>query len=308
MLRVNSNFHYTIDRSSPLASGGTSKLYKCQDAIGIRSVCKVMPKTESTQRKYFNEVACLRSLSFSPKVIQLYDFIETDSEYVLMMEWCRGGAVKDFTKMYGDVYTENTVASIIRGVLRGLVHIHQAGIIHADIKPGNVLFTDTSNNAEVKICDFGSAIRLETDDTGMCSTLMSATPWFMSPESLRSIMYSKSDVWSVGVMTYQLLIGYMPFDDFQTYPRINVIWQKILNKDPLWCSPQWDAVSSESKDFVKSCLSKNVHERPSAMECLQHPWLEKTNCDDRFTGVPLDMPYGCTIPSMTARTWEVPMI
>ena len=300
---IDSKLRYAIDRSAPLASGGTSKLYKCQDTIGIRGVCKIMPKSESMRRKFLNEVACLHSLSFSPKVVQLYDSMETDDEYALIMEWCRGGAVRDFTGRYGDIYSENTVASIMRGVMRGLVHVHGVGIVHADIKPGNVLFTDTSDNAEVKLADFGSAMRL--DQVSDSLTFISGTPWYMSPEALRSVVYPTSDVWGAGVMAYQLLTGRMPFDDVMALPRVNVIWQKILNAEPSWSGSQWEAVSAEAKDFVMRCLAKDSQDRPSAMECLAHSWLEQTNCEDRFTGVPLVMPEGCTIPSMSARTWEV---
>jgi len=157
---------YIIDRSAPIASGGTSKLYKCQDAIGIRGVCKVMPKIDGMRRKFENEAACLRSLSFSPKIVQLYDAVEAESEYVLVMEWCRGGAVRNYIGG-GGIYSANTVASIMRGVLRALVHIHSVGIVHMDVKPFNVLFTDTSDNAEVKLADFGSAVRVDGNhDTG----------------------------------------------------------------------------------------------------------------------------------------------
>ena len=299
------NYSYIIDRSVPLASGGTSLLYKCQDAIGIRGVCKVMKKTEATRRKFENEVACLRALSFSPKVVQLYDAVEAEDEYVLVMEWCRGGAVRDY--IHGDAYSVNTVASILRGVLRGLVHIHQTGVVHADVKPGNVLFTDTSDNAEVKLADFGSAVWMgRREENGN----ITGTPWYMSPESLRSEVTPAADVWSVGVMAYQLLTGRMPFDDVgEVAPRVSYIWRKIMLEEPLWTGPRWEAISSEALDFVRICLTKDPSARPSAMECLAHPWLVKTGCDDRFTGTPLVMPNDCKnydeCSFMNAQTWEV---
>lgn len=297
---------YIIDRSAPIASGGTSKLYKCQDAIGIRGVCKVMPKIDGMRRKFENEAACLRSLSFSPKIVQLYDAVEAESEYVLVMEWCRGGAVRNYIGG-GGIYSANTVASIMRGVLRALVHIHSVGIVHMDVKPFNVLFTDTSDNAEVKLADFGSAVRSDGNhDTGT----VAGTPWYMSPESLRSEITSKTDVWSAGVMTYQLLTGRMPFDDIgEGTPRVSHIWRKIILEEPTWTGPRWESISTEARDFVRLCLAKDASARPTAMECLAHPWLEKTGCDDRFTGTPLVMPNDCKAYDessfMFARTWEL---
>jgi len=317
---------YIIDRSTPLASGGTSKIYRCQDAIGIRGVCKVMPKVNDGARcKYENEVACLRTLSFSPKVVQLYDAVEAESEYVLVMEWCRGGAVRDYIgggRYVGvgtgtGIYSVNTVASIMRGVMRGLVHIHSMGIVHMDIKPCNVLFTDTSDDAEVKLADFGSAMRMDSRagaDAGADTTnTIAGTPWYMSPESLRSEITPKSDVWSAGVMAYQLLTGRMPFDDVgEAAPRVAHIWRKIILEEPLWTGPRWEAVSSAARDFVRLCMTKEPGARPTAMECLAHPWLEKTGCGDRFTGTPLVMPQDCKnfecsgeSSFMYARTWEL---
>ena len=319
---------YIIDRSAPIASGGTSRIYKCQDAIGIRGVCKVMSRaTDGARRKFENEAACLRSLSFSPKVVQLYDAVEADTEYVIVMEWCRGGAVRDYIGGVGGgvgvgtgMYSVNTIASIMRGVMRGLVHIHSAGIVHMDIKPCNVLFTDTSDNAEVKLADFGSAVRMACRADNMHvvqsntnSNTIAGTPWYMSPESLRSEITPKSDVWSAGVMAYQLLTGRMPFDDVgETAPRVAHIWRKIILEEPLWTGPRWEAVSSEARDFVRLCMTKEPGVRPTAMECLTHPWLEKTGCADRFTGTPLVMPqdcknFECSSESsfMYARTWEL---
>ena len=288
---------YTIDRSSSIATGGTAKLYRCQDAIGIRGVCKVLPRTPPMHRKFVNEVACLKLLSFSPKVVQLFNAIETEGEYILVMEWCRGGAVRDYAYLHGDMYSVNTVASILRGVLRGLVHVHSAGIIHLDIKPGNVLFTDTSENAEVKLADFGSAV---IDKMSEETSNIAGTPWYMSPELLQSVITPKNDIWSVGVMAYQLLTGHMPFDDKgdgNGGARVSRIWNKIMLHEPIWDGPRWEAIPTEAYDFVRLCLTKDLNARPTAVECLAHPWLVKTNCDDRFSGTSL------VIPSDYAKSW-----
>jgi len=293
---------YIIDRSQPLSAGGTGRLYRCQDAIGIRGVCKVMPKSLANQRKFEKEIMCLRRLSFSPKVVQLYDAVETDDEFALVLEWCRGGAVRDYTNAYGDIYSVNTVASILRGVLRGLVHVHGAGIVHLDIKPGNVLFTDTSETAEVKLADFGSAVLWKEEEMNT----ISGTPWYMSPELLRSVITPKSDIWSVGVMAYQLLTGQMPFDDVgEATPRVAYIWKKIILSEPTWTGPRWEGIPSEAREFVRACLTKEADARPSAVDCLSHTWLSQTVCEDRFTGTPLVMPADHLDDTsfMHAHTW-----
>lgn len=299
---------YPFERGATIGKGGTSRIYRCQDTIGIRGVCKVMPKAMVTRQKVQQEIMCLRDLAFSPKVVNLFDAMESQDEYVMIMEWCRGGAVNDYTSNY-ELYSENTVASILRGVLRGLAHVHRAGIIHRDIKPGNVLFTDLGEDAEVKIADFGSAVRFFTPHGTVEATDLVGTPWYMAPETLRSQLSTKSDIWSAGVMAYQLLTGFMPFDDRinRGSPSIQEIWNNILLHDPKWVGKRWEPISNEAKDFCQWCLSRELSARPTAEEALTHPWLTMTNCSDRFGGMPLQLKRFRYENSslMHANTWNI---
>lgn len=280
---------YTLERGLILGTGGSSNIYRCRDMIGIRSACKVIPKSKLSNEKFKKEVACMKDLAFSPKVVQLYDVFETDEEYYIVMEWCRGGAIRDYTSNH-ILYSENTVSSFVRGCLRGLYHIHGSGIIHRDIKPGNILLSDMSCDAEVKIADFGSAVRMTISNQLVETADTVGTPWYMSPESITYKSHPKSDIWSLGVMTYQLLTGYMPFDDFTSVPpRLSQICNSIFNDDPKWTGKRWENISEEARDFIKQCLKKDWQNRPYADELLMHSWLQKTNCEDRFTGNPIEL-------------------
>lgn len=269
-----------------LGDGGYSSVHRCTDTVGIRYICKVLPKEKNKRGRVQTEVQILRMLSFSTKVPRIIDALEDDAAFYIIQEWCRGGPVQDYVSVY-DKYSENTVASIVRGVLRGLHHIHEAGVIHRDIKASNILLADKSEDAEVKICDFGSAVLFDFDEVE--TTDLNGTPWFMSPESLSHKITPKSDVWSLGVMTYQLLTGRMPFNDWQNprSPSVALVWRSILNEEPDWSSKYWGKVSPNAKSFVQACLSKSVKDRPSVLECLAHPWLAGSECTDRFKGTPL---------------------
>lgn len=112
------------------------------------------------------------------------------------------------------------------------------------------------------------------------------TPLFMAPETLSHKYCCGSDIWSLGVMTYQLLCGRMPFTDRDDpmNPALSKIWFSILHLEPQFNSKAWMNISDEAKDFVSACLVKNHKERVTLSQCLEHAWLTKTDCDDRFIG------------------------
>lgn len=271
---------YTLHQK--IGEGGYSTVRKCTDRIGIRYACKVLTKDQNKRQRVTHEVQMMKLLTGSPKLIQFVDAGEDDTSFYIVQEWCRGGSVQDYIQTHRN-YGENTVASIVRGTLRGLYHMHEKGVIHADIKCGNIFLADTSDDADVKIGDFGTAILSEKSKLVEVSKLV-GTPVYMAPENLRFQYHPTSDIWSLGVVTYQLLCGVTPFDA----PYISQIWNQIFEKEPSMHGPNWDGVSADAKDFVASCLKKEWKERPQdAIECLTHPWLTRTDCSDRFRGTPL---------------------
>ena len=98
----------------------------------------------------------------------------------------------------------------------------------------------------------------------------------MAPEVLSSQTYPSSDLWSAGVMAYQLLSGFLPFDDHRnpSAPALSLIWTGILTEEPSFRRSAWAEVSAEAKDFVSKLLLKDPAKRPTAKEALKHPWLQ----------------------------------
>lgn len=273
---------------SKIASGSKSSVYRCIDDIGIRYACKKMPKTLNKRYNVQNEIDTMRKLSYSTRVVKLVDVVEDTDNFFIIQELCRGGTIRDYLG-HQPSYGEKTIASIIRGVLRSLYHIHYMNILHRDIKPENVLLTDNSADAVVKICDMGLSIFNKFTDDRLSTAKMAGTPLYMSPESLQQEYGTKSDIWSVGVMTYNLLSGQFPFNDKDNHsqPSVHKIWYAILNEDPLMTSSRWDNVSVEAKDFVYWLLQKSHVDRPTIKEALNHSWLLQSDCEDRFIGPPL---------------------
>lgn len=279
--------HYALHHK--LGEGGYASVYKCTDSIGIRYACKILPKNKNKRYRVENEINAMKQMSFSCKVVKFVDAGENDENYYIIQELCRGGTVKDYlTKHTPDKFGENTVASFVRGALRGLHHMHTAGIIHRDIKASNILLDDTSEDANVKLGDMGTALVIDCEPSTPLDNI--GTPWFMAPENLSCEWKPASDIWSVGVFAYQLLSGVMPFNDFNNpyNPRLVAIWRSILLDEPHFNNRKWQDVSPEAQEFVRLCLNKNYRARPSAAECLSHDWLTKTDVHDRFKGKSLE--------------------
>ena len=271
-----------------LAEGGYSSVFKCTDHIGIRYACKVLPKNNNKRPRVSQEITVMEKLKFSPKIVSLVEAYEDIDAYYIVQEWCRGGSVQQYVQSHPS-YGENTVASILRGALRGLVHMHENNIVHRDIKAGNIMLGDTGEDANVKIGDMGTAIIMPTDDDVVTVDELVGTIWFMSPENLSHVYHKTSDVWSVGVLAYQLLTGMMPFNDNDNpiSPNMLTICKQIIINEPKMHGHRWLGISDDAKDFVLACLQKDHTKRPSAIHCLAHPWLTKTDCADRFKGTPL---------------------
>jgi serine/threonine protein kinase len=240
------------------------------------------------RRAVSREVKVMETLKFSPKIVTFVDAFEDDESFYIVQEWCRGGSVQQYVQTH-PLYGENTVASIMRGALRGLIHMHENNIVHRDIKSGNIMLGDASEDANVKLGDFGTSMFLPRGSETLAVDELVGTVWFMSPESLSHTYVKASDVWSIGVLAYQLLTGVMPFDDLSNpvAPNVLAVCRAILETEPKMTGSRWNGISDDAKSFVSMCLKKDHSRRPTAYECLMHPWLTQTDCSDRFKGVPL---------------------
>lgn len=279
---------YTLHEK--VGTGGYADVYKAVDGVGIGYACKVLPKSKNKRVRVQKEVEVFKHLSkVSTRVPRFIEACEDEDAFYIIQEYCRGGSVKEYLSCKQDEYAENTVASIIRGVLRSLHKMHTCGVIHGDVKPANILLTDKSEDAEIRITDFGTSMWCDLDLVE--TPHLVGTPWFMAPESLGQKYCTRSDVWSVGVLTFQLLCGKLPYNDRNNpyEPTLPAVWHSILNDDVIlkMKGRRWEAVSNLAKDFVRDVLQKEYVYRPTAEEALRHEWLTSTECADRFKGTPL---------------------
>ena len=190
-----------------------------------------------------NELSILGEKSH-PNIIRIVELIEDQDNYYIVSEVVKGGELfKRLMKMQS--FTEKQAADIIVQVMLGLNYMHLQCITHRDMKPENILLvSDDPNNFTIKIADLGFAQKFDKE-TGL--DLVLGTPLYMAPELVKHEKYSeKVDVWSLGVITYQLLSGQTPFDG-RNIKKINF---NICNKDLTFGSPSWKKISEHAKDFI----------------------------------------------------------
>ena len=286
-----------------IARGGNGVVFLVMDRTtgqewAMKSIPKVLPRdgsvSVSDQKRMDHanairrEVDVLRRLRGCLNVASMEDVYENDTHVHIVMEYCSGG---ELVHRIGEAhYSERTVASYMRAVLRTLAQCHANGILHRDIKPGNFLLASRDEEARLKAVDFGLAVFNDDMKKPRTDLGLEGTPWFMAPETLQSEVYASSDIWAAGVMAYQLLTGKFPFDDKmnQVNPSLTNIWKSILMDEVKMTGSRWEGISEEAKDFVKMLLQKDQSKRPTAKEALKHPWLQGT-IKDRNKGSQLSL-------------------
>jgi len=186
----------------------------------------------------------------------------------MVMEVCSGGELFDRI-VEKEHYTEDEARKCILAVCQGIQYIHEQHIAHRDLKPENLLYSDPSDNATIKIADFGLAKLL--DDNTLMHTAC-GTPGYVAPEILEGRAYGiEVDMWSLGVISYILLCGFPPFYDENNA----ALFRQIKSGRYDYPSPFWDEVSDQAKALIDSMLVLDPKRRATAQDVLDHPWVSE---------------------------------
>ncbi|XP_012692686.2 serine/threonine-protein kinase 17B [Clupea harengus] len=213
-----------------------------------------------------HEMAVLEVARNNPRVVNLHVAYETDHDIVLLMEYAAGGEIFDHC-VSDELLPESQITRLIRQTLEGVHHLHQCGVVHLDLKPQNILLTNLSPLGDIKLVDFGLARRLGT--AGELREIL-GTPEYVAPEILNyEPITTATDLWSVGVIAYMLVTGESPFagdnkqETFLNVSQVNVDFSRET----------FSLVSELAVDFIRKLLVKVPEDRPSAADCMTHPWL-----------------------------------
>jgi len=205
-----------------------------------------------------------------PNIIKLYDIHENEENIYLIMEYCQGSDLFTYIEKRGYKLNEKRACEIIHKLCAAVYYLHSYGIVHRDLKPENIIMTDNTDNADIRLLDFGLSKIL--GPTEKCSEPF-GTISYVAPEVLKQKYYGREvDIWSIGIITYLLLCGCLPFDDEKSEKEI----ARQTIEDPVPYYPKlWKKLSEEAKSFVEGCLKKNPDERMNIKDALEHEWIQK---------------------------------
>jgi mitogen-activated protein kinase kinase 1 len=220
--------------------------------------------TRQVLERELHQIAAIRH----PNVVTSYDAFFREGKLLIVLEYMDCGTITTVIKKLGGGMPEDKVSYITRQLFAGLAHLHSYGVVHRDIKPGNILL---NRKGEVKISDFGVAANVSINQ--LHHTAVGSTP-YMSPERLQSQPYSfSSDIWSAGLVVAECAMGEYPF--FEVKTKFFELCQKIVFQKASidWQRIQGRTFSPEIQDFVNQCLQP-ASARPTPETLLMHPFLQ----------------------------------
>uniref|UniRef100_A0AAQ5XDY0 non-specific serine/threonine protein kinase n=1 Tax=Amphiprion ocellaris TaxID=80972 RepID=A0AAQ5XDY0_AMPOC len=241
---------------------------RCDQRGSKRTVAaKHVNKKLLRREQVLQEIRLLQTLDH-PNLVKLLDTYETANSYVLVLELADQGRFLDYIVSWGNL-TEEKVALYLRDILEALHYLHSWRIAHLDLKPENIMVEHASSQPVIKLTDFGDAVQLSPPSSYIHPLL--GSPEFSAPELVLGQPASlMSDLWSLGVVTYVVLSGASPFLD----ESLEETCLNICRLDFSFPEDYFQGVSPAAKDFVGLLLQGEPERRPSAVSCLQEPWLQ----------------------------------
>lgn len=201
-----------------------------------------------------------------PNICRLLEVYEEPGCIRLVLERMKGSDLFEHLTKRGR-YLESDAVGLMRQICGAIAYCHRQGVCHRDVKLENFCLEDQSQDARVKMIDFGLSEAFgPMPMTDACGTL-----YYVAPEVLKSRYDEKCDMWSLGVLAYILLSGQPPFQGKDDRETVKLIKSGQVLFPPM----RWRHVSTNGRNFIESLLKVNPQERMSAEQALAHPWLTK---------------------------------
>ncbi|XP_057699815.1 maternal embryonic leucine zipper kinase isoform X2 [Corythoichthys intestinalis] len=270
-----------VERTEPRRADELHKYYEVHETIGTGGFAKVKlgrhiltgekVAIKIMQKKDLGddlprvkvEIEAMKNLSHQ-HICRLYQVIESSTQIFMILEYCPGGELFDYI-IAKDRLSEEETRVFFRQIVSAMAYVHSQGYAHRDLKPENLLIDGDHN---LKLIDFGLCAKPKG---GLGYELMTCcgSPAYAAPELIQGKAYigSEADVWSMGVLLFALLCGYLPFDD----DNCMVLYRKISRgtyDNPPWLSPG-------SVLLLNQMMQVDPKLRLAVRQLLEHPWVMK---------------------------------
>lgn len=222
-------------------------------------------------RRVHEEIYILKVVGDHPGITKLVDADDSLPDRIrLVLDLCVGGELYDRIQALGN-YPERDARLCIGNLLKAIAYVHSKGIMHRDLKPENILLVSKTDNCDIKISDFGLA-RISRDFPAKLPRASSicGSDFYLAPELIKQQEYGREiDIWAIGVITYCVVSGSLPF--FNSV--LHKLYRQIVERDLSFPDHPWRNVSKGGVDFVLRMLQVQPGERPTAELALRHPWI-----------------------------------
>ncbi|CAH3045667.1 unnamed protein product [Pocillopora meandrina] len=257
-----------------LGVGINGKVVECfEKKSGKQYALKVLQDNAKARR----EVELHWKATGCPYIVGIKDVYENKyarSDCLLViMECMTGGELFERIQQKGDSpFTEREAAAIVRQVTIAIAHLHSLNIAHRDLKPENLLYLDRTDNALLKLTDFGFA---KETTTGLDLKTPCYTPYYVAPEVLGPESYDKMcDLWSLGVIMYILLCGFPPFYSNHGAAISPGMRKRIRQGQYDFPNPEWSRVSTQAKELIRGLLRTDPQNRFTVEQVMNNPWIK----------------------------------
>jgi len=270
---------YEVDEGNYIGTGKFAVVHLCwrrnqpEKRYALKVINTRVGDTASLNR-IREEINILQVLGNHPGMVSLADVDETLVGNIrLVLELCEGGELYDRIQQK-QYYPEHEAKACCRQLMEAVSYMHGKGIMHRDLKPENILLASKVSNTDVKISDFGLA-KISRDFPRRLprSHSICGSDFYLAPEVIKQEEYGREiDIWAVGVITYVLLSGSLPF----FHNVLHKLYRQIVERDLSFPEQAWKNVSKGALDFILRLLQVRAGDRLTADQALSHPWLRGT--------------------------------
>ena len=269
-----------------IGKGGYSEVYKAYDTYDHKFIaCKLIQLNENWPQEIkqsyikhtIRENLILQNLNHK-KIVKLYDTLEiNDNAFCNILEYCSGPDLSLYIRKNGGSISEQIAKIIITQILQALMYLNNLTkkIIHYDLKPENILFDSDMN---IKITDFGLAKIIEPNTEFVQLTSQGVgTYWYLPPECFEENknieINSKVDIWSLGVILYEIIFNKKPFGQGCSSQK-KLVKDKIIQNAYSVEFPENPEISEKCKDFIQNCLKYKQSERYDAFQAFNSEFIQ----------------------------------